>query len=375
MAWVAFWLLILFQPWLDWPHLLPVVSHRLTLVVCGLLLGLGQIGSTRRVSALPWRWLVVALGVGVVLFAHTGASVLDGGYLDHFQETALLSDGLLLLLAVVWGAWGLLQVPMRWFDQLPTVGTWLVLVNCGVALWQRGQSGEGVGLLGLDRYAGAYALCWLPIVWTTRRWVGVLAALCWLLLAGKLFPLVVACGVLGWLWASRWRWSALAVLPLAVIVHQGAWGLQVVQRAETWRNGLTASIARPLLGWGFSPLAWAMLPESYGYHLPSAHSDWIALVFHGGWLLLGVIGWGLWGTLRDRPRTPLARGLRISLLASAVLACVQDVVSDARIGGLCLVFLVWWVREQTESANAGAVGASAWRVSRVGVDRVGGPPV
>lgn len=347
---------LLVQPWLAWPHLQPDTSHRLTLVCClfglGLLRMLGPL-PTRRLPLSWGAWVCAFLGILVV---HSWHVIATGAYFEFFQETALFSDGLLALFTALFGLWALVQLPASDFRRLAWAGPAFLLANAAWVVWQRVQGQHPGGLLGMDRLLGAYAVLWVPICWTWSPWLAglplALIALCgkplvWAAAAAVLFPLL------------RWRGRVITGLSLTVALaglvgwmHYEA-TMRATQRVLTWITALKATQTHPVIGWGFSPMVWNNIVTQSGYSLPSLHSDWLALAVHAGW---GLTVWTglLWLCLVTTP-SPVNRwamALKTSFLGLGLLALVQETISHARILGVVIVFMAWWVAEQRESSHA-----------------------
>ena len=337
------------QPFLRWPALGPSVSSRLTLVVLGFGFGLWACSQASR--PLPRRWLALVSGVLGVLAWHTVPIVQDGGYFRMAQETALLADGALFAVSLVFGLWGLRQLPVIWFRRLRWAGLFLVSVNLLVALWQWTHpvsKSAPWGLLGMPHYLAAYALLWLPIFWIWQPRL-VLLPLALIALTGK---------------ASAW--FALAVVCWQLRIHMRAWFLTIcgafalwggmalwpklLMRLTTWELALKETLKYPLLGQGFSPFVGVRLPTAEGFLLPSLHCDLLTLAIHAGWIVAvgAVLLYGQ--VLTQRPATPWAAACQASAWGLGVLALGQGVFGDCRIAGAALLLLVWWQREQ-ESAH------------------------
>ena len=352
MTTVWLWLLVGVQPWLRWPGLSLEISSRLTLTVCCVGLGLTQmVGSPPR-WRLPPAWGAWLVGLGGVLLLQRWPIIATGGYFEWFRETALLSDGLITLLAVTWGLWALLQVPPRTFRTLRWGGLAFLLVNLWVAVgqaWAQGWTASGV--LGMDRFLAAYALAWLPVCWVWTPWLA-LVPVSLLLLAHK--PLALLAAAFAWMAVIRSprRWVIPCGVSLVVWASLlSSWPIQVSQRAVTWGHALQASLTHPWIGWGFSPMLWSQLRQTHGYLLPSLHSDWVTLIVSAGWLVALWAAW-CWGSLiRTPPRTRWGLACQASLVGIGVLALVQEAMSQARIAGVMLVVLGWWHAEQRESRN------------------------
>ena len=341
--------LLLVQPWLTWPHLSSDTSHRLTLVCCLVGLGLHRMLAVVPTVRLPlsWgTWVVALLGVLIVRSWHV---VVSGDYFRFFQETALFSDGLIAVLSCVWGAWALLQLPPSTFRRMRWLGVAFLLVNGLMALAEWWTSHRVEGLLGTDRLLATYAVAWVPICFT---WHPALTLLPFALVVASAKPLPLLAAVFS-LWPvlrGRWRWS-VAVAGLVAVGYAfnvPSLAAKVSQRWETWETALRASVAHPWSGWGTSPLTVTVIRQQYGYLLPSLHSDWLSLVVQFGWLV-AVGAFVLWSRLlREPARTIWARACQGSLLGIGALAAVQATVSHARIAGVMLIVLAWYMAEQRQ---------------------------
>ena len=187
------------------------------------------------------------------------------------------------------------------------------------------------------------------MLWAWRRWLVVLP-LALVLATAKFFPICAAAGVLSVLLARSWKvrlaiWTVVPALTL--------WGLwnytipqRITQRLLTWWHTLQATNDHPLVGHGFWPMSQRAI-DAYGYHLPSVHSDWLAVAFGAGWVVVGLVVWALWRLLRQAP-DGWGAALRVSVLGAAALACGQQVVSHARLAGLVMVVVAWLILEQKE---------------------------
>ncbi len=380
------WAWVLVQPWLMWPNLQPDVSQRLSLVCCCLIVGLITITMSGQRTGLPpavsgWVALLV-----LVMFLHQGPIITDGGYFEFFQETAVFSDGIFLLVAVTWGVWGLLQVPGQLFRWLRWAGLLMVCVNLAFCLVQAlgltwtptvVHPGKLSGLMGLDRGLGAYGVLWLPILllWPRKWYWGVLLALlpfALVVIAGKVTTWIGTTVAVWWLWRSRWRW---AVLPPGIWVAmrfggESALNLKLEQRWLTWIHTLQAIGDRPLAGWNFHLWTGAVTLPKYGYVLPSIHSDWLSLAFCAGvpvtLFAVCIVVRMAWTSCGTR----MARALQASLVAVAVMSAGQSVVSHARIGGLVILFGVWlWhehrLKEEENETESLGRGGPASRTGRI----------
>ena len=80
-------------------------------------------------------------------------------------------DIVVTVAGLVGGWWGTRCLPTRWFRHLRWVGLLIVSVNVVVSVWQiahHPQWAWGVksvaGLCGYDRYLGAQAVAWFPVL-------------------------------------------------------------------------------------------------------------------------------------------------------------------------------------------------------------------
>lgn len=358
---VGIWCVV--QPWLVWPYLQAETSRRLTLVVCAIALGLLQCRRTATPVPLPkglgW-WVAALLLVLSVQHLHL---IRDATYFQFFQETALFSDGLLDVVALTWGLWALCQLPLAWFRLLPWVGMGMLLVNgaFGVAQatghawsigsghppaeWQQAWSVSGV--MGLDRFLGAYAVAWVPVLWTWTPWTVALP----LALVGVSGKVTAWIGAAIALCVLKPRWARL-VIPVALVASvmfcDGELSKKLPLRLTTWHATLQATTEHPVLGWGTAPLIGPTARAQYHTPLPSFHSDWLGMALHLGW---PMTLWAAFGVARlwRPPRTRWEAATRASLLALAAMSAGQAVVSSARMAGVGIVLLAWWIKERSES--------------------------
>ena len=349
-AWLAAILLV--QPWLDWPQLFTDTSHRLTLVCCMVGLGLHRMVSSIPIVRFPvsWgAWVVVFL---VVVIVHAWHVVATGDYFRFFQETALFSDGIITLLSLTWGLWALLQVPASMFRRLRWLGMAFLYANFIFAVAQMLRHEPVTGVLGMERLLGAYAVAWLPICWVWHPATALLPASL-LLLSHKPLPLVVAAISL-WPVVRGWRKASIVGVGVAAVWYATtlpALGLRVTQRSDTWWHALQASFAHTWIGWGSGPLTLNTIRSQYGYLLPSLHCDWLTLVVQSGWVV-AFATLVLWvRTVSDRPTSKWARACQGSVLGIGVLSMVQATVSHARIAGVMLIVLAWFMAEQRQEPS------------------------
>lgn len=336
---------VLAQPYVRWPMLGPSVSSRLTLVVLCFAFGVWACRHTSQ--PLPRRWLALGGALLGVLAWHTRPIVQDGGYFRMAQETALLADGALLVVALIFGLWGLRQLPLAWFRCLRWAGLLTVSANLAVALWQWTHpvsKSASWGLLGMPHVLAAYALLWLPVLWTWRKPLVVLPLLLLLLThkASAWFALAVIVWqwrLLGWGWlvgvcGAMACWSGMALFP------------KLWMRLTTWELAVKETLKHPLVGQGFSPFAGVRFPTAEGFLLPSLHCDLLTLAIHAGWLVaLGAVA--LYGQVLWTPaKTSWARACQASAWGLGVLALGQGVFGDCRVAGTALLLLVWHLREQ-----------------------------
>lgn len=342
------WALI--QPWLRWPTLAPDVSHRMTLVLLAVALGLSQLPQAMR-HPMPLAWWGWIAGLIVMLGCHAWPTVSSGGYFDRFHETAAFSDGLLVAVALAWGLWAAMQLPRHWLRRL----RWAGVAMCGANLvavayhcWSVRDLTPGdniAGLMGLNRFLGIYAVAWLPVLFRWRWWLAILP----ILLVGYAGKTTAWMGlaVAAWFLCPRGRlaWASLAII-IGLWVVPTDLGAKLAMRLDVWSQALTASLVHPFLGVGFSPLTGLSLRTASGYALPSLHSDILSLALRAGWpLALVAVGIAA-RVLCQPPRTDWASALRASLAALAAMACLHGVLGHARIAGLALLLLAWWFVEQ-----------------------------
>ena len=335
------------QPWLRWAQLTPDVSHRLTLMVCALAMGLCSLGLPRAARSLPATWLWVVWGSVAVIACQVRPIVLQALYLTQFHETAALSDGALIVVSGAWGVWAFRQYPLTWARRLRWAGLALLAVSVWMA-WGQSQWGRHLGaggLLGMDRCLGAYAVLWAPILMAWNPWLFLLPLLAvWL--SGKLFAWVGLCLVIA---RARWRWKwalLLGCLIAAQRSYMGSHALQVIQRVTTWGPLMRALPAHPFIGWGFDPMAYGRIAAAFHPAMPNAHSDWLALALFGGWPLALLVGWAWWRIVRTAPTTRWMAALRTSVFATGVCAFGQEAISHARVAGTMLLLLGWWAIER-----------------------------
>ena len=375
---LAVWLGV--QPWLSWPELFQETSHRLTLVICCVALGLLRFGHAERMRPLPRSlgWWVAALLL--VMASHHWHLIRDAAYFTFFQETALFADGVLVVVALVWGLWALRQLPAVWFQRLPWAGLALVSLNLLLSLgqarglnWHLGTpqlsdlTADAVrihhlnpyhpsGFMGFDRCLGAYAVAWLPILWTWWKpfqqwpWVRPLAILplgC-VLLAAKVTTWI-GVGVVVWWMLPGWKWKlggVAACLAAAIWWSDGELVKKIPMRLLTWWHTAQAVSVYWLCGVGFHPMTSTLVRQKFGFALPGLHSDWLSLAFHAGaGIAAWAAGWVVW-LVTQRPRTPMAKALQASLAGLAVMSLGQSVVSHASVASLALILMAWWWVEQ-----------------------------
>lgn len=366
---LAVWLVV--QPWFVWPALHQDVSQRLTLVCCCVALGLLRFGDVTPQTPLPrgvgW-WVAILLGV---MTSHHWHLLSDGGYFQFFQETALFADGLLVVIALIWGLWALQQLPRAWFGRLRWVGLGMCTLNLLFAVaqaqglnWHLGTPQltdvaasdvarygfnlyKPSGVMGYDRSLGAYAVLWLPILWTWRRWMALIPLAC-IVLASKVTAWIGVAVVVWWL-CPGWKWKVLGILMAlgaAVWWSDGELVKKIPMRLLTWWHTLQGVQAYWVRGVGFSPMTSTMVRQQFGYALPGLHSDWLSLAFHAGAVVTAwAAGWMVWLAHR-RPRTPMAKALQASLVAIAVMSVGQSVVSRPSVAGILLILLAWFWSEQ-----------------------------
>ena len=360
LAVLTIWLVA--GPWLAWPGLSPDVSQRLTLVVCASAIGvLGCLNKSAR--PIPGEWVLAALAAISVMAIHMWPVIQRAGYFEAFYETALYCDGLLVVLAILWGAWGMLQLPLAWLRRLRWLGLWMLLLN-GVLVvgqlagwgWHLGavHPGKASGVFHYDRLLAAYAVAWLPILAIWRPW-----GRPWLIVL-PLALILVAGKVTGWIGAAvaivilfpKVRVCAVALCGVAALaLTDGTLLLKVQQRLLTWGHALQALTDRPLFGWTFGPMAESQFGQEVGYLLPGLHSDWLALMLGGGIPLGIVLGCAVARLLKTNPLSLWDRALQASIAALAVMALGQRVVSHAPIAALAVLFIAWWSREHAEARS------------------------
>ena len=358
---LGIWLLV--QPWLVWPYVAPEISHRLTLVVCCVSLGLLRFGDRGTHVPLPAglnRWIAALLVVLCIQHVHL---IRDSTYFQFFQETALFSDGLIDIIALAWGLWALIQLPRAWFRWLPWVGLAMLALNGVFALaqsfgwaWHLGsfhpvQWVPGIsvsGIMGLDRFLGAYAVAWLPICVLVNPWLA-LIPLSLVAASGKVTAWIGATVAVG-IVRPRWLWIIVPIALIGVLrFSDGDLAKKMPLRLKTWQTTAHATLEHSVKGWGVGFLTGPSARLKYGTPLPSIHSDWLALAFHFGWPLTL---WALLGIrwLMRHPRSDVEAALRASLLALGAMAMIQAVLSG-RIVGVALVLLAWLIVERTQEVT------------------------
>ena len=373
------------QPWLAWPGLFSDTSHRLTLVICCVALGLLRFGDTAPHRPLPRAICWWAAALLLVMTSHHWHLIRDAAYFEFFQETALFSDGVLLAVSVVWGFWALRQVPIAWFRLLPWIGVALCSINLILSLgqangmnWHIGTphpvdcTAEAIaryhisaykpsGFLGFDRVLGAYSVAWLPILWLAwrpfprRQWFGPLALIpivC-IILASKVTTWI-GVAVVVWRLCDRliWRLSGCALALIAAVRYSdGSFLLKIPMRALTWLHTAQGAGTFWWRGAGFNPLAATSIRQQFGYALPGLHSDWLALAFHAGIVMaVSAACYVVWLVVQ-RPLTPMAGALQASVAAIAVMSAGQSVVSQSQLSGLIMVLVAWLLAEQEQGAT------------------------
>ena len=365
------------QPWLAWPGLFSDTSHRLSLVICCVALGLLRFGECRPHRPLPRVVCWWATALLLVMTSHHWHLIRDAAYFEFFQETALFSDGVLMAVTLTWGLWALLQLPASWYRRLPWVGVGLVSLNLVLALAQaHGQSLPWIvshpaeyaasaykpsGFMGFDRALGAYAVAWLPVFWVmwqpVARWTWfrplILLPLACIMLASKVTTWI-GVGVVAWWILPSWKWKTLGLLACiatAVWWSDGDLIKKIPMRTMTWWHTAQGACAFWWRGVGFNPLATTSIRQQFGYALPGLHSDWLSLAFHAGIpIALSAACYVVW-LVMQRPVTPMAGALRTSLAAIAVMSMGQSVVSQSQLSGLIMVLVVWLWGEQEQGAT------------------------
>lgn len=298
--------------------------------------------------------------------------------MEQYVETAFLLNGTAVLLVGIWGLWVLGQMPLAWMRSMRWAGLGFLLVNLVFALaqwhgwmWHLGswhpvdiypdtarayhlKTITPSGILGLDRSLGASAVAWMPILVVWRWWLGILPLVV-LILASKSSAWIGASVALAVLAPVRARWKAMlliAGIAVALAFDDGVLLTKLTQRWQTWGPMLAAISDRPWIGHGWSPFAWSRAQSLYGMRLPSAHSDWLALAFHGGILLTTFVALAWKDICASAPATRWARALRASLIACAVMALGQSIVSEAAMLGTVSVLLCWYWIEQRQGVLA-----------------------
>lgn len=356
------WVWLVIQPWCLWPGVPSDAGHQLTLTLCAAGMGLaGCAADQPRALRLPSAWLLAAGALLLVMLIQRVGTIASGDYFGAFLETAALADGALVLLACSWGLWALIQLPIGWLRAIRWAGLVMLLANIVLVICQRhvwpteGLPKPIAGLLGLDRFLGAYAVAWLPILSIWRWWLaGVPLAL--LVLTGKASSWIGVAAVVAYRWPLRAWWSVPCAIGMVVgcadwPVLMGEWPTHLsitLQRWQTWRPLLSATLDHPWIGWGFSPLTMSIVRSAHAARLPEAHSDWLSLVLHAGWPVVALIAcawaWIVW------PRSAHRRvaALQASMFALGVMALGHSLMSHARIAGLMVVLLAWWWKERHE---------------------------
>lgn len=346
---------MLVQPLARCPGLAPETAQRLALVA--LCVGLGLCAMAQGgVRALPPPIVWSGGAMVAVLGWQLWPQIHSGDYFGAFIETAAGADGLLIVVAVLMGFWGLLHVPVGEFRGLRYLGVLFLLSNVAVVMmqamdrWPFRTHPSLNGLLGVDRCLGAYAVLWMPVMWAWRRWL-IILPLALVLATAKFIPITVAGVVLALLMTRAWWMRAIWMMSVPAVTLWMLWNYtipqRITQRLLTWGHTLHATADHPFAGHGFWPMSQRAI-DAYGYHLPSIHSDWLALAFGAGWMVTGLVAFALWRLLRHLPSRGWGSALRLSLVGASLLACAQQVVSHARLASLVLVFCVWGILEQQE---------------------------
>lgn len=312
-------------------------------------------------------------GLLLVMTSHHWHLIHDAAYFTFFQETALFSDGVLMVVALCWGLWALLQIPLAWFSWIRIAGVVFLIVNLvfAVAQWHGLNWHLGVphpvnlssaevtryqlsayrasGVLGLDRSLGAYAVAWVPILWSWKRWTVVIPMVC-ILLAAKVTAWVGVAVVVWWL-CPRW-WGRLVLVGTALLAMlwctDGELMKKIPMRVITWWHTAQGIQAFWWRGVGFHPITSTMIRQRFGYALPGLHSDWLSLAFHAGIVLALTAMLWVWKMVTQPARTTTSVALQASLAAIAVMSLGQSVVSHARIAGLMMIVIAWSIAEQRE---------------------------
>ena len=316
------------------------------------------------------------MGVLGVSVWHGWPVLSHGAYVEYYLEWQFLSNGLLLVLAGVWGLWALGQWPVIWLRRLRWIGLGMLLLNMVFAVaqkhglvWHLGSwhpadiYPEAImrygsnpvkpsGVMGLDRVLGAYAVAWLPILCAWRWWLGAIPLL------------LVACAMKTSIWLgatvalvgmSRGRWKLVVGgmgVVMALVYSDGEIAKKLLQRWETWGPILSAVKDHPWVGHSFSFLAYSCAQVLYGARLPSLHSDWLALLFHAGGVVTGLVAFAWRQAVRAVPQTRWASALQVSFASIGVMALGQSVVSEPGLTGLLVLLLAWWWSEQRTECDA-----------------------
>lgn len=346
-------LLILVQPWFNWPNLSPDISHRLTLVGCLTWMGLSVCcRRVRETVPLPSRWRWVGFSAMAMILTHQWPITRSGSYFEAYHESAAMADGLLVLVACLWGVWAAGQSPVAWLRRLRWAGFCLLVANLIAVLaqgWGSFPPWSLPGILGNDRGLGAYAVAWFPICWAWNAWFAILP-LTLVVASGKTTAWVGVIVAIGCLRPRKWRLMMIGACLAAALLTNGTALLdhplgrlnKIHQRLITWGPVLRATLDHPIVGHGFSPMAYPNARRDYGAWLPAIHSDWLAVAFHAGWIVFGVAVWAWTGIICAPAIGRWASALRASLCAIGAMSFGQSVVSQPRVAGVILLLLAWW---------------------------------
>lgn len=208
----------------------------------------------------------------------------------------------------------------------------------------------GVAAIATAPASAAGAAILLPVTISRGVWMGILCAFLVIRQPHSLLP--ATAGLISCLafWARPWKkkWAFLAAgIPIVfLLLHRGHLWSQIIWRIETWLEILRMSLQKPLFGEGFYLLALPMALKSAS-PLPGAHSDWLSLAFHGGWLSVLAAGAILKALCFPLGTGPL-RAARCSLVCFSILAAVQDAFSMDRVALIVLGLVAWLLAEKSE---------------------------
>ena len=187
----------------------------------------------------------------------------------------------------------------------------------------------------------------LPAVWARSLGWGLVCLALLFYQRGDHVSVPVFFGLTGLLWLyGRIRWVALPFMA-ACLTHGGKLLDQISLRVETWEMLLRSSLSHPILGHGFTTLSLPVEMSRAGLGLHSAHSDWLSLAFHGGWLSAGLALFCLWSACWPVSSDSHTRGIQASLLTFAGMALVRNTIDQVAVVPLLLLLLTLLIKRRS----------------------------